>query len=148
MSSSIDDSNFGSSKTAATVDPSTQRTIQTIKDVANNIREASSRMRDVVRALHESGAIDELTAAVHEAMIAARDTTREISETAKELKDRGVIKGTATAVQETAAAAREIGDTARDTAQQVSESTPRTGEAIRNAATGIKTRTKRSTQSS
>ena len=146
MSSSIDDSNFP--KTAATVDPSTQRTIQTIKDVANNIREASSRMRDVVRALHESGAIDELTAAVHEATIAARDTTREIGETAKDLKDRGVIKGTATAVQETAAAAHEIGDTVRDTAQQVSESTPLTGETIRNAATGTKTGIKRSTQSS
>jgi hypothetical protein len=51
-----------------------------------------------------------------------------------------------TAVQETAALAREIGETVRDTAEQVSESAPRTGEAIRNAATGIKTRTNRSTK--
>jgi methyl-accepting chemotaxis protein len=140
--SSIDDSK---SKTAPTVDPSTQRTIQTIKDVANNIREASFRIRDLVRALRETGAIDELTTAVHEAMIAARDTTREISETAKELKDRGVIKDTATAVEETAAAAREIGETARSAAQQVGESAPLTSEAIRSAATGVKTRTKRGT---
>jgi hypothetical protein len=98
MSSLIDDSQSRSPKAAPTVDPSTQRTIQTIKDVANNIREASFRMRDVVRALRETGAIDELTTAVREAMIAARDTTREISETAKELKDRGVIKDTVTAV--------------------------------------------------
>ena len=75
----------------------------------------------------------------------ARDTTREINETAKELKDRGVIKHTATAVEETAAAAREIGETARHTAQQVRESAPLTGETIRKAATGVKTRTKRST---
>jgi methyl-accepting chemotaxis protein len=148
MSSSIDDSQSRSPKAAPTADPSTQRTIQTIEHVASNIREASSRMRDVVRALRESGAIDELTTAVHEAMIAARDTTREISETAKELKDRGLIKDTATAVEETAAAAREIGETARDTAQQVGESAPLKGETIRKAATGIKTRTKRSTQSS
>ncbi|MGB8936493.1 MAG: hypothetical protein WCC17_15475 [Candidatus Nitrosopolaris sp.] len=79
MSSSIDDSQSRSPKAAPTADPSTQRTIQTIKDIASNIREASSRMRDVVGALRESGAIDELTTAVHEAMIAARDTTREIS---------------------------------------------------------------------
>jgi hypothetical protein len=64
MSSSID-SQSRNPKTAPTVDPSTQRTIQTIKDVANNIREASFRMRDVVRALRETGAIDELTTAVH-----------------------------------------------------------------------------------
>ena len=62
--------------------PSTQRTIETIRDVASNIRETSSRMRDVVRAVHQSGAIDELATAVHEAMIATRDTKIEISETA------------------------------------------------------------------
>ena len=90
MSSSIDDSDLNP-KTAPTVDHSTQKTIQTIKDVASNIREASSRMRDVVRALRESGAIDDHIA-IHEAMIAARDTTREINNTAKELKERGVIK--------------------------------------------------------
>jgi hypothetical protein len=51
--------------------------LDTIREVASNIREASSRMRDVVRAVHRSGAIDELATAVHEAMIAARDTTKE-----------------------------------------------------------------------
>jgi hypothetical protein len=74
--------------------------------------------------------------------IDARDTTREISETAKELKERGVIKDTATAVEETAA---EIGETPRHTSQQVGESTPLTGEVIRSAAIGVKTRTKRGT---
>jgi hypothetical protein len=45
----------------------------------------------------------QLTAAIQEAMIAARDTTREINETAKELKERGVIKDTATGVEKTVA---------------------------------------------
>ena len=143
MSSSIYESE---SKTASTVDASTQRTIQTIKTVASNIREASARMRGVVRALRESGAIDELTAAVHEAMIAARDTAREINETTKELKDRGVIKQTTIAVEETAAAAHEISETARETAQQVGESAPRTSEALRKAATRIKTRKREITE--
>jgi hypothetical protein len=60
-------------------------------------------------------------------------------------KDRGVIKDTAAAVEETAAVAREIGETVIHTAQQVGESAPLTGEAIRDAATRTKTRTKRST---
>lgn len=145
-SPSIDNSESKNPDTGTTVDPSIQRTTRTIKDVASNIRVASSRMRDVVRAVRESGAIDELTTAVHEATIAARDTTREISETARELKERGVIKDTATAVEETTVAAREIGETAKHTAQQVGESAPVTGEALRDAATKIKsTRKKRST---
>jgi hypothetical protein len=77
-------------------------------------------------------------------MIAARDTTREINATAKELKERGIIKDTATVVEETVATAREIHESVIDTAQQVSESAPLTGETIRNAATRVKTRTKKS----
>ena len=71
---------------------------------SKNIREGSARIRDVVQAIHHSGAIDELVTAVHEAVIAARDTTKEINETAKELKERGVIKETATNVEETVVA--------------------------------------------
>ena len=70
----------------STIDP--QKTIDTIREVASNIREASARMRDVVRAVHQRGAIDELATAVHEAVVAARDTTKEINQTAKELKER------------------------------------------------------------
>ncbi|MDQ6864872.1 MAG: hypothetical protein M3044_13750 [Thermoproteota archaeon] len=36
--------------TKTTSDPAMQKTIDTIRDVASNIRKASSRMRDVVRA--------------------------------------------------------------------------------------------------
>ena len=61
ISSSIpDNTNSRSSDTISTIDPSTQKTINTIRDVASNIREAaSSRMRDVVRAARQSGAIDD-----------------------------------------------------------------------------------------
>ena len=89
-------------------------------------------------------AIDELTTAVHEPMIAARDTTREISEAARELKERGVIKDTGYCHRrKTAVAAREIGETAKRTAQQVSESAPVTDDALRDAATKIKSTRKK-----
>jgi methyl-accepting chemotaxis protein len=101
-------------------------------------------MRDVVRAVHQSGAIDELVTAVHEVMIAARDTTKEISETAKELREREVIKETVNNVEETAVAAREISGTANQTAQQVGESAPLTSEALKKASTKVKSKGKRS----
>ena len=99
-------------------------------------------MREVVRAVHQSGAIDELATSVHEAMIAARDTTIEICETAKELRERGVIKDTVINVEETAIAASEISETAKHTAQQVGESARLTGEALRKAATRVKSKRK------
>ena len=77
------------------LDENTQKTIDSIKNIAINIREASNRARETMRVLRQSGAINELTSAIQEAMIAARDTTREINETAKELRDRGVIRDTA-----------------------------------------------------
>jgi methyl-accepting chemotaxis protein len=139
MSSSIHD-NTTSRRSDTLIDPSTQKTIDTIRDVAKNIREASSRIRDVVRAAHQSGAIDELATAVHEAVIAARDTTKEINETAKELKEHGVIKDTATNVEETVVAAREIGESVKDMAQQIGESTPLTSETLREGATKVKSK--------
>src|SRR5215831_6595826 len=81
MSSSIhDNSTSRSSGTITKIDPSMQKTIDTIRDVAKNMRDTSARIRDVVQAIHQSGAIDELVTAVHEAVIAARDTTKEINE--------------------------------------------------------------------
>ena len=91
------------STTATTVDADTQRTVDSIKNIAKNIREASSRIqRDMVRTLHRSGAIHELTQAIQDAMIATRDTTQEISATARDLRERGIIRDTAGAIEETA----------------------------------------------
>jgi methyl-accepting chemotaxis protein len=134
MSSSIpNDTNSRRPYAISTIDPSTQKTIDTIKEVASNIREASARMRDVVRAVHQSGAIDELATAVHEAVIAARDTTNEINQTAKELKERGVIKDTAANVEKTVVAARGLGESVKDTVQQIGESAPLTSETLKEA---------------
>ena len=135
MSSSIrDNTNYGSHEAKSTIDPSTQKTIDKIREVASNIREASAKMRDVVRAVHQSGAIDELATAVHEAVVAARDTTKEINQTAKELKERGVIKDTAANVEKTVVAARGIGESVKDTMQQIGESAPLTSETLKEAA--------------
>ena len=140
MSSSMHDNSTRSSDPITKIDPSMQKTIDTIKDVAKNIREGSARIRGVVQSIHQSGAIDELVTAVHEAVIAARDTTKEINETAKELKEHGVIKDTATNVEETVVAAREIGESMKDMAQQIGESTPLTSETLREGATKVKSK--------
>ena len=121
-----------------TSDPSIQKTIGAIRDVPNNIRKTSSSIRDLVRVVHRSGAIDELATAVHEAMIATRDTTKEIGEAAKELKEGGMIRHN---VEETVGA-REKGKMVKHSARQVGESAPPTGDA------GTKVKSKRKTRSS
>ena len=123
--------------TKTTIDPSIQKTIGAIRDVASNIRKTSSSIRDLVPVVHRSGAIDELATAVHEAMIATRDTTREIGETAKELKERGMIRHN---IEETVGA-REKGKMVKHSARQVGESDPTTGDA------GTKVKSKRKTRS-
>ena len=119
-----------------------EQTSETIKKIARNIRDASARMRETVKTLRQSGAIDELTQAVHEPTIAARDTTREISDTAKDLKERGVIKDTASAVEETTIAARETAQVIKESARETAESAPVTADTVKEAASKIKSRTK------
>jgi uncharacterized protein YjgD (DUF1641 family) len=92
-----------------------EQTADAIKSVAKNIRESSYKMREAVKAIRESGAIDELTEAVREATIAARDTAREISDTAKDMRERGVIRETINAAEEVNVAARETARTVRET---------------------------------
>ena len=87
--------------TTSTVDPNIQQKIDSIKNVASTVRDISASIRDTVRALRESGAIDELIAAVHEATITMRDTTIEISKISRDLKERGMIKDTAKTLDET-----------------------------------------------
>ena len=129
--------------TNMTVDADTQRTVDSIKNIATNIREASTRIRDTVRTLHQSGAIDELTQAIQEAMIATRDTTQEISATARELRERGIIRDTASGIEETAIAAKATAETVKGAAQQVKEATPKTAETLREVSSkGKKTKNK------
>jgi hypothetical protein len=112
-----------------------EQTAEAIKSIARNIRETSAKMREAVRAIRQSGAIDELTEAVREATIAARDTAIEISDAAKEMRERGVIKDTANVIEETTMVAR-------DTVQSLKDTTsPKTPETIEQPAVDITTKT-------
>ena len=95
-----------------------------IKNIAKNIRESSSRTRETVRTLRRSGAIEELTQAVYEAVIATRDTAKEISDTTKDLKQRGIIEDTVGAIEETTVTALETVQTARDIKREAVETCP------------------------
>src|SRR5215469_471569 len=123
MSSSTHDNTSRDSDTRTKVDPSTQKALDTIRDVA----EASARIRDLVRAVRQSGAIDEVSTAVQESVIAARDGTKEINEIAKALKD------TAAQVEETAVAARDIGKVMRHLTHHITRSAIVTSETVREA---------------
>jgi hypothetical protein len=59
-------------------DVTPQQTAEAIKNIAKNICETSYKMREAVRAIGQSGAIDELTEAVCEATIAARDSAQTV----------------------------------------------------------------------
>jgi hypothetical protein len=98
---------------------------QSIKHLAKGIHEGSYKMRKTVRVLHQSGAINELTQAVYEATIAARDTAREIRDTAMDLKEDGIIRGTSGAIQETTVAARVTVHTVRDIATSTGGTFPK-----------------------
>jgi methyl-accepting chemotaxis protein len=102
-------------------DMTPEETAEAIKNVAKNIREGSYKMREAVRAIRQSGAIDELTEAVREATIAARDTAKEISETARDMRERGIIKETINAAEETNIAARETAQTVRETVSRTQQ---------------------------
>ncbi len=102
-------------------DMTPEETAEAIKNVAKNIRDGSYKMREAVRAIRQSGAIDELTEAVREATIAARDTAKEISETARDMRERGIIRETINAAEETNIAARETAQTVRETVSRTQQ---------------------------
>jgi hypothetical protein len=128
-------------------DMTPEQTAEAIKNIARNIREGSHKMREAVKAIRESGAIDELTEAVREATIAARDTAKEISDTAKDMKERGVIRETIDAAEETNIAARETAQTVRDTVSRRTTQQPQTSTS-QAELTGKTARTKTSEASS
>src|SRR3712207_6273191 len=47
-----------------------QQTAETIRGIARRIREESTRMRELVVAVHQSGAVEELVDSIHEASLA------------------------------------------------------------------------------
>src|ERR687898_605114 len=114
---------------APTVDA--QKTAETIKGIARRIREESIRMRELVIAIRQSGAVEELVDSFREASLATRDTAKEINEAARALRDRGAIRETAVAIDETAKAAQETAETVRFAAREVGEAAPISSEAVR-----------------
>ncbi len=132
-------------KKVAIRDMTPEQTAQAIKNVAKNIREGSYKMREAVKAIRESGAIDELTEAVREATIAARDTAKEISDTTKDLKERGVIKETASAVEETTMIAHKTVQSVRDVARDAAETTPQTVDTVKKGAEQVKKKARKRT---
>ena len=99
----------------------TGKIAESIKNIAKEIHDRSFKMRKTVRILHQSGAISELTQAVYEASVAARDTAREIRDTAKDLKRDDMISGTAKAIRETSRAVRVTANTVKDMATDTTE---------------------------
>lgn len=73
-----------------------------IKEIAKRIREQFLLMKNTVKVIHRSGAIEELTMAVRDVAIATRDMSIEINASARELSDSGRIKDIATTINETA----------------------------------------------
>ena len=125
--------NTSTTNTSADMTPSVdaQQTAETIRSIARRIREESIRMRELVHAIHQSGAVDELVDSFREASLATRDTAKEINDAARALRDRGAIRETAVAIDETAKAAQETAETVRFAAREVGEAAPISSEEVR-----------------
>jgi hypothetical protein len=106
------------------------QTAESIRNIAKGIRETSAKIREMVKTLHHSGAIDEFTQAIHEATLVACNTAKEINETSKDLKERGIINDTANAREETKMVARETLQVARNTTYDMAEVAPKSRERI------------------
>jgi methyl-accepting chemotaxis protein len=109
-----------------------------MKETARRIRDQAVVVRETVKTLRESGAIEELAIAIKEISIAARDTSREINETAKQLREQGVIKDTAASIDETTAAWKNTADEARRAGDDIRANAPQTIEAAKKVAEGVK----------
>ena len=93
---------------------------------AKALRESSLRVRETVRIVHESGAIQELAEAIRIAAVASKDTAKEINKSMSELKESGVIKETAAAVEEATLLARQTAKTVNESAREVRGLMPQT----------------------
>ncbi|MDQ4050327.1 MAG: hypothetical protein M3115_07150 [Thermoproteota archaeon] len=119
--------------TGAEMTPSVdaQQTAETIRNIARRIREESIKMRELVVAIRQSGAVEELVDSFREASLATRDTAKEINDAARALRDRGAIRETAVAIDETTKAAQQTAETVRVAAREVGEAAPLTSETVR-----------------
>ena len=96
---------------------SAEKTVETIKNIAESIRYYSAMARYTSKTLRESGAIPELAGDIREASAAASDTAKDIRQTAAELNENGTIRDTVRAVKETKRAAQDTIHTVMDAAE-------------------------------
>jgi len=107
-----------------------KETVEAIQNVSKNIRVYSTRMRDTMKTLRESGAIPEMADAIHEASIAVRDTVNDINETTKELKKKGVVVNTASVIENTLKSAKESVANVKEITTAAGKASPQTTKAI------------------
>ncbi len=100
----------------------TEQTTESIKNVAKDLVEASSSIRELIQTLHQIGATEEIGRAAR----AIRDAANEINGTIKNINERGIIKNTASAVEETTIAARGTIHTVKDATRKAAETAPST----------------------
>jgi hypothetical protein len=79
---------------------------ENVRKVAKDVKDASVKLRMVVKALRESGALNETAEAIREAVLTSRYTAKEIGETAKEMESKGLFKEVAGAAIETKESAK------------------------------------------
>lgn len=111
-----------------------------IKSAAKDIRESSIRIRDTVKVLRQSGAIQDMADAVRTAVVASRDIMKEINESAKDLNESGVIKETASAIEDTTDAVRTTYGMIKQSAHEVKELMPHTSSTLEQASNEVKKR--------
>ena len=121
------------------------QTVECIRDIAKGIRETSAKIRETIKTLHRSGAIDEFTQAVHEATLATSSTTKEINETSKDLKEHGIINGRANAMEETIMITRGTSGIARNTTYDMAEAVPKSRERLQKGSEPVKQKMRKRT---
>jgi methyl-accepting chemotaxis protein len=116
-------------------------TVEAIQNVSKNIREYSSKMRETMKTLRESGAIPEMVDAIREASFAVRDTVNDINETTKELKRKGAVVETASAIENTLKFAEASAATVKEIATDAGKASPHTTKAIHDGVDIVKKKT-------
>jgi len=111
---------------------------ESIKNVAKDMRNSSSSIRELILTFIRSGTIEEMVRTIIETTTAIRDTANEINDTIKDLKEREIIRDTARAVEETTSSALDTIKTVKDTTREVADTTPTTAKILKEAKERVK----------
>lgn len=111
----------------------TNQTVEAIQSISTNIRKYSLQMRQIMKALRESGAIPEIALAIREGSFAVRDTVRDINETTQELRNIGIVNDTANAVENTLKSAKESITTVKELTTDAGRASPNTTKIVKDS---------------